>query len=144
MRWTDSMRSRTGHWGSGGLQRLNNVNFIICTFHHSVVSIPTGYGLNDRGFGVQVPVGSRIFSSSRRPDRLWGPLNLLSNGYRGALSPGVMRPGREPDHSPPSSAEFTKIWSYTFTSTIRLHGVVFILISLAQGQLYLLLFTTQA
>jgi hypothetical protein len=46
----------------------------------SVVGIATGYWLGDRGVGVQVPVGSRIFSSSRRPDRLWGPQNLLFNG----------------------------------------------------------------
>jgi hypothetical protein len=30
-----------------------------------------------------------------------GPPNLLSNGYRGTLFPGVKRPGRETDHSPP-------------------------------------------
>jgi hypothetical protein len=48
----------------------------------SVVGIATGYGLDDRGVGVRVPVFSRIFSSSRRPDRLWGQPNLLSNGYR--------------------------------------------------------------
>jgi hypothetical protein len=36
----------------------------------SVVGIATGYGLNDGGVGVRVPVGSRIFSSPRRPDRL--------------------------------------------------------------------------
>jgi hypothetical protein len=35
------------------------------------------------GVGVVFPVGSRIFSSARRPDRLWGPINLLSSGYRG-------------------------------------------------------------
>jgi hypothetical protein len=46
----------------------------------SVVGIGTGYGLDDRGVGVRVPVGSRIFSSSRHPDRLWDPPNLLSNG----------------------------------------------------------------
>jgi hypothetical protein len=49
----------------------------------SSVGIATGYGLDNRGVGVRVPVGSRIFSSSRRPDQLWGPPNLLSNGYRG-------------------------------------------------------------
>jgi hypothetical protein len=54
----------------------------------SVVGIATGYRLDDRGFGVRVPVRSRIFSSPRRPDRLWGPPSLLSNGYRGALSSG--------------------------------------------------------
>jgi hypothetical protein len=35
--------------------------------------IATGYGLDDRGVGVRVPVGPRIFSSPRRPDPLWEP-----------------------------------------------------------------------
>jgi hypothetical protein len=39
----------------------------------SSVGIATGYGLNDRGFGFRVPLGSRIFSSPRRPKRLCGP-----------------------------------------------------------------------
>jgi hypothetical protein len=47
----------------------------------SSVGIATGYGLDDRGVGVRDPVESRIFSSPSRPDRLWGPPNLLSNGY---------------------------------------------------------------
>jgi hypothetical protein len=42
----------------------------------SPVGIATAYGLDDRGVGVKVPVGSRIFTSPCRPD-------LLSNGYRG-------------------------------------------------------------
>jgi glutamine synthetase len=50
---------------------------------NSAVGTATCYGLNDRGGGVRVPVGSRIFSSTRRPNRLWGPPNLLSNGYKG-------------------------------------------------------------
>jgi hypothetical protein len=29
------------------------------------------------GAGVRVPVGSRIFTSPYRQDRLWGPPNLL-------------------------------------------------------------------
>jgi hypothetical protein len=37
----------------------------------SVVGTATAYGLDDRGVGVRVPVGSRIFSSPRRPDQLW-------------------------------------------------------------------------
>jgi hypothetical protein len=32
----------------------------------------TGYGLDDRGVRVRVTVGSVLFSSPRRPDRLWG------------------------------------------------------------------------
>jgi hypothetical protein len=73
----------------------------------SAVGIATGYGLDDRGVGVRVPVGSRIFSS-RRPDRLWGPTNLLYSG--------VKRLRREADHSPPASTEVKKIWIYTSTS----------------------------
>jgi hypothetical protein len=53
----------------------------------SAVGIATGYGLDNGGVGIQVPVGSRIFSSSSCPDRLWGPPNLLSNGYQ-VLFPG--------------------------------------------------------
>jgi hypothetical protein len=52
------------------------------------VGIATGYGLDDRGVGVRVPGGSRIFSSPRRPDWLWA----------GVLSRGVKRQGREADH----------------------------------------------
>jgi hypothetical protein len=37
----------------------------------SVVGIATGYGLDDRGVEVRVPVGVRIFSSPCRPDWLW-------------------------------------------------------------------------
>jgi hypothetical protein len=54
----------------------------------SVVGITTGYELDDRGVGVRVPVGSRIFPSPCRPDRLCGPPSLLSNGYRGLVPRG--------------------------------------------------------
>jgi hypothetical protein len=38
--------------------------------------------------------------------------------------PGVQRPGREADHSPPCSSEVKNAWSYTSTPPVRLHGVV--------------------
>jgi hypothetical protein len=72
-------------------------------FLFSLVGIATGYRLDDRRFGVRVPVGSRIFFSPRRPDRLWGPRNLLSNGYGG----GGSFPGRKA--APPTSSEVKKI-----------------------------------
>jgi hypothetical protein len=49
----------------------------------SSVGIASGYGLVDRGVGVRVPVGSKIFSSPRSPDRLRGQPSILSNAYRG-------------------------------------------------------------
>jgi hypothetical protein len=42
----------------------------------------------------------------------------------GVLSLGVKRPGREADHSPPSSAEVKNARSYTSIPPLRLHGVV--------------------
>jgi hypothetical protein len=47
----------------------------------SIVGITTGYGLDDEGVGVRVPVGSKIVTSPYRPDWLWG-----SNGNRGLFS----------------------------------------------------------
>jgi hypothetical protein len=49
---------------------------------------------------------SRPALSSTQPPIQWVP---------GALSPGVKRPGREVDHSPPASAEVKKMWIYTST-----------------------------
>jgi hypothetical protein len=72
----------------------------------------TGYGLDDRGVRVPVPVRSRIFSSSRCPDRLWGPPSLLANGFRGgSISPGLKQPGR----APLATAEVYKMWICTST-----------------------------
>jgi hypothetical protein len=56
----------------------------------------------------------KIFSSPNRPDRLWGPPNVLSTGYRFFFL-GVKRPGREADNSPPTSDEVKKMWIHTST-----------------------------
>jgi hypothetical protein len=81
----------------------------------SAVVITTSYGLEDRRVGVPVPVGPRIVSFPRLPDRLLGAPNLQYYGYRGAISQGLQRSGREADHSPPASAEVKNMWIYTAT-----------------------------
>jgi hypothetical protein len=47
-----------------------------------IATIATSTGLDNRGVGVRVLIGSEILSSPRRPDRFWGPPSLLSDGYR--------------------------------------------------------------
>jgi hypothetical protein len=65
--------------------RISNIKSppLYCRRRDSAVGIEAGYRLDNRGVGARVPVGSRIFSSPRHPDRLWGPSNLLYNGYWG-------------------------------------------------------------
>jgi hypothetical protein len=77
-----------------------------------VVGIATGYGLDDRGVGVRVLVGSRIFSSPRRATGSGVHTTSYLMGTE-ALSPGIQRPWREADHSPLASVEVKKMWIYT-------------------------------
>jgi hypothetical protein len=65
---------------------MNKYEYVV--FRDSSVGIATGYVVDDRGFGVRVPVKSRIFSSPRRPERPWGLLSPLSNEYLGLLRRG--------------------------------------------------------
>jgi hypothetical protein len=81
------------------------------TYHDSAVVIATGYKLDDQEVRVWVPV---ILTSPYRPNQLWSPPNLLSNGYWGGRGcfPRCQTAGHEADHSPPTSAEVKKTWIY--------------------------------
>jgi hypothetical protein len=67
-----------------------------------------GYGLDDRGSRVRFPAGDLNFSLHHRVQNDSGvhPASyaMVTRGY----FPWVKRPGREADHSPPSTADVTE------------------------------------
>jgi hypothetical protein len=77
--------------------------------------IATGYRLEDRGVGIRVPVRSRIFTSHVVQTGSLVHSTSYTMGTAGSF-PGVKRPGREADHSPPTSTEVKTMWIYTSTS----------------------------
>jgi hypothetical protein len=69
-------------------------------------SIVSDYGLDDRAIGVRSPAGAKDFSSSLFVQTGSGahPASCTV-GTGGPFPGGKGRPGRDADHSPPSSAE---------------------------------------
>jgi hypothetical protein len=67
-------------------------------------------------------LGIFLFTTASRT--ALGPTQPPLHWVLGALSLGIKGPGREADHSSPSSAEVNNAWSYTSTPPLRLHGVV--------------------
>jgi hypothetical protein len=64
------------------------------------------YGLDDRAIGVGSPAGAEDFSTSLCAQTGSGAHPASCTMGTGGLFPGVKaRPGRDADHSPPSSAE---------------------------------------
>jgi hypothetical protein len=100
-------------WSQGGLRwKVMLVSFLYIynkKSHDSSVGIALGYGLEDRGSRVQFCAGAGNFSLHHRVQNGSGA-HPASNpmGTKGSF-PGVKRPGREADHSPPSSDE-VKEW----------------------------------
>jgi hypothetical protein len=82
----------------------------------------TGLGAGWLGFESRQGLGIFLFASASRP--ALGPTQPPIQWISGALSLVIKRPGREADHSPPSSAEVKNAWGYTSTPPIRLHGMV--------------------
>jgi hypothetical protein len=69
-------------------------------------STVSDYGLDDRAIGVRSPAGEEDFSCSLCVQTGSGAHPASCTMGTGVLSPGVnARPGRDADHSPPSSAE---------------------------------------
>jgi hypothetical protein len=72
-----------------------------------------------------VKVYLHAFLTSSLHKQALGPHKASHRMGNGGSSPEVKWPGRESDHSPPSSAEVKNTWGYTSTPSIRIHGVVF-------------------
>jgi hypothetical protein len=72
----------------------------------SSVSIVSGYGLDDGAIGVRSLAGAKYFSSNLCVQTGSGthPASWTI-GTGGPFPGGKARPGRDADHSPPSSAE---------------------------------------
>jgi hypothetical protein len=90
--------------------RFTLENFVLCSVLRSEpgssVSIVSGYGLDDRAIEVD-PRQRRKDLSSNSVYRLWlwGPPSLMYRGTGGPVPWAKARPGRDADHSPPTSAE---------------------------------------
>jgi hypothetical protein len=92
--------SETGSWS------LSSPLLIIIRNRGSSVSIVSGYRLDDRKIEVQSPAEARDFSSKLcvQNGSEAHPLSCTM-GTGGPFSGGKTRPGRDSDHSAPSTAE---------------------------------------
>jgi hypothetical protein len=69
-------------------------------------SIVSDYGLDDRAIGVRSPAGAKDFSSILCVQTgSWAHPASFPMGTGDPFPGGKARPGRDADHSPPSSAE---------------------------------------
>jgi hypothetical protein len=73
-------------------------------YRGSAVRITTGYRQDGRGVGVRTPVGSKFFFLSTSSRGALGPTQLPIQWVQGSFSPEVKQPGRDADHSHPSSS----------------------------------------
>jgi hypothetical protein len=83
-------------------RKLQNKNL------HNLYSL-LGYGLDDQGFDYRQGLGISLFTTASRP--ALGPTQPPIQWVPGDLALGVKRPGREADHSLPSSAEVENAWA---------------------------------
>jgi hypothetical protein len=81
------------------------INVILITIIIIIIAQWCSAWLRARWSEVRVPVGARNFRLTTTPRPALGPTQLSVQWLPVALSLGVKRPGRETDHSPPSSTE---------------------------------------
>jgi len=106
LRYGMKIQRVTWHW-QVGVSRINHLNHKFCKKAHLKIDKPLtlvpgsaiAYGLDGPGTN---PGGGEIFRTCL--DRPWGPAILLYKVYR-VFPGGKVRPGRDADPSPPSSAE---------------------------------------
>jgi hypothetical protein len=90
-------------------KRLQACNLVLLCYswsRGSSVSIVSGYGLDDRAIGVRSPAGAKDFSSNlcvQTGSEAHPASCTMGTGV--PFPGGKARPGRDADHSPPSSAE---------------------------------------
>jgi hypothetical protein len=94
-------------------------------------AVVSDYGLDDLAIEVRSPAEAKDFSSSLCVQSCSGahPASCTM-GTGGSFPGGNARPGRDADHSPPSSAEVENCRSYTSsppqTSPWRVAGLLFV------------------
>jgi hypothetical protein len=99
----------------------------------------TGYGLDDRGFESRQWLGISLFTTV--PWLALGPIHPPIHWVPVALSLGVKRPGREADHSPPSSVggqECVELCLHSNTPSLcgaqlKTHGQVYLYLLVCKG-----------
>jgi hypothetical protein len=113
------IKSMVPMWSQSPLRRLIHASFDMWTLHGSrnIDWLRCG---RPKGRSSSPGRGKNfLFSSSSRP--VLGPTQPTIQWILGALSPGVKRPGREADHSPPSpevknTCIYTSTPPYAFTA----------------------------
>jgi hypothetical protein len=99
-------------WGwKPGCQTVYHFVSLLCYCRDSSVGIELGYGLDDRSSRVRFPAGAGNFSLHHRVQNGSGAHPASCPMGTGGSFPGVKRPWREADHSPPSSDEVKNAWT---------------------------------
>jgi hypothetical protein len=93
-------------WPNGGCRARNKQSLCKVGWAKSRLQV-AGSGFRS------VKNNNSFLPSLQYTGRPWDPLIFLFNAHR-VLFPGVKRPGREFDHTPPPSTDVKNYWSYNY------------------------------